>query len=280
MIGMGRKGLNPADAHRRAQKEKQKAKNKKQRELGREAKQILHRPDELKKKLEGILAEEEREAIHAKGEGAKGVSLKRQVYQKAYEASIVKQKEREHRQRREERAERAAAEARGEVMPARGERQHQQHHQNQQHRRPPAQGIARAPRPSGRPPHHQHQHRPHPPAPPAVASASPAQGSVTVVAAPALTIKRAEKSEGLIAMVPASLRNKQRQGAAMVKKQKKNLFGLAPAASNLVVESAKQIVEEKAAGAGAADLEPPKAKADDFGNFMSELGDLGAFDAS
>ena len=29
-------------------------------------------------------------------------------------------------------------------------------------------------------------------------------------------------------MVPASLRNKQRQGAAMVKKQKKNLFGLAP----------------------------------------------------
>ena len=41
-----------------------------------------------------------------------------------------------------------------------------------------------------------------------------------MVAAPALTIKRAEKSEGLIAMVPASLRNKQRQGAAMVKKQK------------------------------------------------------------
>ena len=97
---MGRKGLNPADAHRRAQKEKQKAKNKKQRELGREARQILHRPDELKKKLEGILAEEEREAIHAKGGGAKGVSLKRQVYQKkprpshcSYSSSVVNRKQ-------------------------------------------------------------------------------------------------------------------------------------------------------------------------------------------
>merc|ERR1711977_765275 len=73
---MGRKGLNPADAHRRAEKKKQIARNKKQRELQREAR--ADKPEQLKAKLQDLLESEP-------------TSLKRQVYQKAYEASFVKQ---------------------------------------------------------------------------------------------------------------------------------------------------------------------------------------------
>ena len=53
---MGRKGLNPADAHRRAEKKKQIARNKKQRELQREAR--ADKPEQLKAKLQDLLESE------------------------------------------------------------------------------------------------------------------------------------------------------------------------------------------------------------------------------
>ena len=48
--------MNPADAHRRAEKKKQIARNKKQRELQREAR--ADKPEQLKAKLQDLLESE------------------------------------------------------------------------------------------------------------------------------------------------------------------------------------------------------------------------------
>ncbi|QDZ23532.1 hypothetical protein HOP50_10g60710 [Chloropicon primus] len=257
---MGRKGgLDPAEAHRRAQKKKQMAKNKKQREMTREVRKMLHKPEELKRKLQGILDTEESECLNPDSKSV-GISMKRQVYQKAYEASIVKQKELEFQRKREEKAG-GKADAR-DTSRQQGDRRQQ---------------LAGGPR-TGNHPRGGSQHFPprrlahqHSPAPPTIPAPSPAAGekaTVTLSAAPDLKIKRAEKNEKLVAMVPASLRAKQRTAISKASsKPKTNLLGLADARGE---EKPK---DPQGAGEGAE----PKGDDESYENFMSELGGLGAF---
>ena len=97
-------------------------------------------------------------------------------------------------------------------------------------------------------------------------------------AAPELTIKRAEKNEKLVAMVPASLRAKQRKAAGVRKTSKSSKFGLAPklVGSVLAPKSTSPpatSMERKTVPKSAASKPEDKS----YENFMDELGGLGAF---
>merc|ERR1711904_50501 len=195
---MGRKGLNPADAHRRAEKKKQIARNKKQRELQREAR--ADKPEQLKAKLQDLLESEP-------------TSLKRQVYQKAYEASFVKQAQlkREEAEEKKKKQESRAGEGRMASTASR-------------HVAPLPPTQPQRPAPSW----HSRQQQYRPPVPPVPQQQQPVSRENQVIsAAPEMKIKRAETDAKLIAMVPASLRARKKIGKPMVTKEKRVSTGVA-----------------------------------------------------